>query len=254
MNTIKKRQGKYTTVSNSFLRDNNISFKAKGLFCYMFSMSDGWNFTLQSIATQQNDGLSSIKSAMDELKEFGYVVYEKHANGKGTYHLNDDPKVENPNVENPNVDFTIEGKSTPIKNNNSTKKNNSKNTNDKKKINKKEIACSENLDLAKRTIDYLNNKTNKRFRHNPGNLKEIKSQITKLTKQGDTLEQIEEKFAYVINAKVAEWLHNEKMKKNLNPITLFREANFDRYLNQDIQYSAADMIDKIYEARERGIM
>ena len=25
------------------------------------------------------------------------------------------------------------------------------------------------------------------------------------------------------------------MKKNLNPVTLFREANFDRYLNQDFK-------------------
>lgn len=132
MNTIKKRDNNFTQVSNSFLRDNNISFKAKGLFCYMFSMSDGWNFTMQSIAAQQNDGLSSIKSAMDELKQYGYIVYEKHANGKGTYHLNDEPKVENPNVENPNVGFTKEGKSTPIKNTNLNKKNNSKNTNDNK--------------------------------------------------------------------------------------------------------------------------
>ena len=111
MNRIKKREDKFTQVSNSFLRDNRISFKAKGLFCYMFSMSENWNFTLQSIATQQKDGLDSVKSAMDELKEYGYISYEKHSNGTGTYFLNDEPNMENPNVENPNL-----GKSTPIKN------------------------------------------------------------------------------------------------------------------------------------------
>lgn len=121
-NRIKKRDNNFTQVSNSFLRDNNISFKAKGLFCYMFSMNENWNFTLQSIATQQKDGLDLVKSAMDELKQYGYVTYEKLANGKGLYYLDDEPKVENPNVENPNL-----GKSTPIKNNNSTKNKNSKN-------------------------------------------------------------------------------------------------------------------------------
>ena len=119
MNKIRKKELNFTQVSNSFLRDNNISFKAKGLFCYMFSMNENWNFTLQSIATQQKDGLDSVKSAMDELKQYGYVSYEKHSNGTGTYFLNDEPNVENPNVENPNL-----GKSTPIKNTNLDKNNN----------------------------------------------------------------------------------------------------------------------------------
>ena len=119
MNKIKKRDSNFTQVSNSLLRDSKISFKAKGLFCYMFSMNENWNFTMQSIASQQKDGLDSVKSAMDELKEYGYISYEKHSNGTGTYFLNDEPNVENPNVENPNL-----GKSTPIKNKQFNKNNN----------------------------------------------------------------------------------------------------------------------------------
>lgn len=119
MNRIKKKESNFTQVSNVVLRDKRISFKAKGLFCYMYSMDENWNFTLQSIATQQKDGLDSVKSAMDELKQYAYVIYEKLANGKGLYYLDDEPKVENPNVENPNL-----GKSTPIK-----KTNLDKNTN-----------------------------------------------------------------------------------------------------------------------------
>lgn len=125
MNKIKKKNSNFTQVSNALLRDKNISFKAKGLFCYMFSMEDNWNFTMQSIATQQKDGLDSIKSAMDELKLFGYVKYEKLPTGKGLYYLDDEPKVENPNVENPNL-----GKSTPIKNTNLNKNNNNKSDED----------------------------------------------------------------------------------------------------------------------------
>ncbi len=120
-NHIKKRQSKFTQVSNSFLRDNNISFKAKGLFCYMFSMSEDWNFTIKSISTQQKDGEASIISAMNELKEYGYITYTKHNNGSGTYFLNDEPNLENPNVENPNL-----GKSTRIKKSQLDKNKNSK--------------------------------------------------------------------------------------------------------------------------------
>lgn len=119
MNVIKKRDSNFTTVSNSFLRDDRVSFKAKGLFCYMFSMSDGWNFTIRSIANQQKDGYDSVQSALDELKEYGFVTYEKHSDGTGTYYLDDEPKTENPKMENP-----IMGKSTRIKKEQSNKNKN----------------------------------------------------------------------------------------------------------------------------------
>lgn len=107
----------------------------------------------------------------------------------------------------------------------------------------------EKLDLAKRTIDFLNQTVKKSFNYTDGNLKEIKSQINKLLKTGDTLEVIENKFAHVIRVKSKEWLNNQEMKKHLNPVTLFRESNFDKYLNQDMGFSTSDIVDKIYEAR-----
>lgn len=100
------------------------------------------------------------------------------------------------------------------------------------------------ITLAKRTITYLNNKANKSFKDGKGNLKEILAQIRK----GAT----EEQLAHVINVKCQEWLKNQEMKKHLNPSTLFREANFDKYLNQDAQMSQTNIIDAVYEARRRN--
>ena len=247
MNNIKKRESSFTQVSNTILRDSNISFKAKGLFCYMFSMDESWNFTLQSIATQQNDGLSSVTSAMNELKEYGYVVYEKLSSGRGIYNLNDDPKLENPNMENPNMDFTIVGKSDPIKNTNSTKNKNIRIKIDKKKNIKKEIDTEVITEkpLEERTIDYLNKLTGKNFTYTKGNLKEIKSQI----KKGATQEQLK----YVIDVKVNEWINNDEMKKHLNPVTLFRDSNFERYLNQDFQLKGAVLDEYIRQRCEENI-
>lgn len=129
MNVLKKRESKFTQVSNSFLRDNELSFKAKGLFCYMFSMDDNWNFTLKSIATQQGDGLASITSAMKELKDRGYVIYTKHTSGKGTYFLDDEPKLENPDLGNATV-----GKPDRIKNTNLNKNTNTQTEEEKASI------------------------------------------------------------------------------------------------------------------------
>ena len=130
---IKKveKQKDYVQVQNSFLRDDRISFKAKGLFSYMFSMNDNWNFTIKSIATQQDEGVASISSAMNELKEFGFIIYEKYSDGSGTYILDDEPKLENPDMDNP-----IMRKSKCIKEDKLDKNTNSKQPTQKSNNNK----------------------------------------------------------------------------------------------------------------------
>ena len=166
MNKIQKRKSNFTTVSNSFLRDSNLSFKAKGLFCYMFSMTEDWNFTIKSIAKQQKDGEASVKSALDELKELGYITYSKHQDGTGTYFLDDVPNFENPNLENPNLENPNLGKSPRIKKEQPTKNNNSQNNNNIKEIKKEnqflnDLPDSINKESLKEWIDYKGKKYTK---------------------------------------------------------------------------------------------
>ena len=101
MSTYKKSSKKnFTQVSNEMLSDKRLTLKARGLFAYMDSKPDDWNFTLRSMATQFKDGIDSISSAMKELKEFGYVEYEKFTDGSGVYKMYDNPSLENPNLKN----------------------------------------------------------------------------------------------------------------------------------------------------------
>lgn len=128
------RKSNFTTVTNSFIRDKNISFKAKGVFVYMASMDSSWNFTLRSMANQSKEGISSITGSINELKEAGYITYEKHSDGKGTYTLHEKPKLENevlaePKSENPNLENLIMGKPDRIKKNNTIRKPINKNYN-----------------------------------------------------------------------------------------------------------------------------
>jgi len=63
------------------------------------------------------------------------------------------------------------------------------------------------------------------------NFREIKSNLTKISalfKQGFTKDQIIE----VIILKVAEWKNNPVMAPYLRPSTLFRDTNFENYVNQ----------------------
>ena len=95
MSIIKKQKKNFTQISNKLLNDNNLSFKAKGLFAFMDSKPDKWNFTIKSIASQTKEGIESISSAMKELKNNGYMTYKKYKDGHGEYELFDEPYTEN---------------------------------------------------------------------------------------------------------------------------------------------------------------
>ena len=91
----------YVKIPNELLNDKDLSWKAKGLFCYMASKPDNFNFTVQSLATQFNTGRVTIFSAMDELKIKGWLTWFKRSDGKGKYQLTTTllPKAEKQTVE-----------------------------------------------------------------------------------------------------------------------------------------------------------
>lgn len=76
----------------------------------------------------------------------------------------------------------------------------------------------------KEIIDYLNNKTNKRFNYNS---KKNKDLIKARFNEGYLIED----FKKVIDHKTKEWLNNETMSKYLRPATLFSNK-FDNYINE----------------------
>ena len=77
-------------------------------------------------------------------------------------------------------------------------------------------------------IDYLNFKTGKRY---DGKVAKNQEHISGRLNDGRTVEELK----FVIDVKCEEWLENAEFKKNLNPVTLFRPSNFDRYINQDLK-------------------
>lgn len=88
MGTLVKKQKPFGTAPNDLLNDDRISFKAKGLFCFIDSKPDGWNFSEKRISEQTKDGLFSVRSAIKELIEFGYLLREEFRNDKGNKKVN----------------------------------------------------------------------------------------------------------------------------------------------------------------------
>ena len=80
-----KRDSNFTMISNVGLKDNRLSFKAKGLLSYMLSLPDDWIFYESEIVNHATDGKQSVRTGMKELEKFGYLVKEQKRNSKGKF-------------------------------------------------------------------------------------------------------------------------------------------------------------------------
>lgn len=96
-------------MSNHCFKNKNLSYKAKGMLAAMLSFPDGWNFSIAGLAALSSDGEASVKSALAELKEEGYVRVYSVRDSRGQisewhYDISEVPIVDNPDVENPDVE------------------------------------------------------------------------------------------------------------------------------------------------------
>ena len=80
-----KKERDYTVLDNAFLKDAGLSWKAKGLFAYILSLPEDWKIHLSELETHATDGRDSLRTAVKELKERGYLVSEQTKNADGTF-------------------------------------------------------------------------------------------------------------------------------------------------------------------------
>ncbi len=83
MATIRVEKNKnYTVMSNYHLQDKQLSLKAKGMLSVILSLPEDWNYTLDGLISLCSEGITAVKSALEELKEKGYMQVIKHMPSK----------------------------------------------------------------------------------------------------------------------------------------------------------------------------
>lgn len=117
---LKKQTRNFTTVSNSLLNDRRLSYKARGILCYLLSKPDDWQVLPKYDIAKRNqdygdnkqdpdeynvEGESAVRSGLLELKDAGYMYWQRYyENGKVAginYYVFDEPQ-ENLNKQNLN--------------------------------------------------------------------------------------------------------------------------------------------------------
>lgn len=101
-----KKERDYTVVDNLYLRDNSLSWKAKGVFTYLLSLPEDWEVHLEEIENHAPDGRDSLRAAVRELKSKGYIVLRQKKDAAGKFSKNELEIVERPDLpqtENPST-------------------------------------------------------------------------------------------------------------------------------------------------------
>ena len=227
---IKKQYQKgFTTVDNVVLNDTNLSWKAKGLFVYLWSQSDEWDFYESEVVKHSTDKIASLKSGLKELEQQGYLKRQRKRDDKGhlkenEWILSDNPMLENPMLDNPTLEnHTLTNTNNNNINNNKDESNSTKENKDKKSSNKKD---KYNLNYTE-FIEWFNEETGRKFESDKsGTIKGFKKNIEARFKEGYTKQDL----YLVTKDKAKEWKNDKKQKQYLRPSTLFGSEHFDEYL------------------------
>lgn len=121
----------FARISNAALRDERLSWKARGLLGYLMSHSEGWQTSVLRLARVGPDGRDSVRAGLAELIQHGYLQRseKRQRDDKGRlrdydYEVTDVPTTGFPTLGYPTLD-------NPPPKKNKSKKNNPKNSTSK---------------------------------------------------------------------------------------------------------------------------
>ena len=70
----KDKHNPYTMMSNWHLRDEKLSWKAKGMLSFLLHLPDYWHISLEDLKKRAKDQRNSTETTMKELIREGYIV------------------------------------------------------------------------------------------------------------------------------------------------------------------------------------
>lgn len=112
----------YAQISNDVLDDGELSFKAKGLLSYLLARSDDWEIYLSQLTDVGPDGRHAIRSAIQELREAGFLKRSVHRDEEGkfdgyeyiVYERRRDPGITDPDADSGEPGSESPGMGKPV--------------------------------------------------------------------------------------------------------------------------------------------
>lgn len=86
-----KHKDSYTCISNRCLQDTRLSMGARGLIVQILSLPKSWTLYKAKLEEYNRNSRTSIKTALRELQENGYLIISKLSDNSITYIVNEVP-------------------------------------------------------------------------------------------------------------------------------------------------------------------
>lgn len=227
----------YSVVTNNVLRSKDLSWCAKGIYSYLCGCSDGFDITLETIATFGNCGRHMAASGVKELKDAGLLETVQENDGRfgaNTWVVKNPASV---------VEISVSGKPDNGKSDvGKTATNNTKGNNTKINNTKEADVDDKTLADAERAIENLNT---------PSRQKRITSKTwdTKEPEEIEALQQLVAIFKFPGNKRQckATWRLIQSLY-GISDDKLVAAATAYVKENQTHQMSLANWLDKYYSS------
>lgn len=87
MSTIRvAKRTRYTTIDQRTIRDDRLSFRARGILVWLLDHPDDWSARADVIARAGTEGRDAVRSALQELEFCGYLVRDRRRDALGRWH------------------------------------------------------------------------------------------------------------------------------------------------------------------------
>lgn len=76
----------WTTIDNSILEDESLSWRAKGIACYLISKPNDWVIRMAYLIHVGKEGEKAVRTAVQELATAGYLMRRRERDTSGQLH------------------------------------------------------------------------------------------------------------------------------------------------------------------------
>lgn len=261
MNKVtRKKTSKYTTISNGFLRDKNLSLKAKGFLTVVMALPEDWDFSIKGICSVLKEGKTAIYGVVQELKENRYCKTTPNRDEKGLilgldYVFYEEPYKEEPQQYYPHSENQDMDNMPQLNTNDDKESNRTKNL-PNKKVRDKSLTKTANRDSAWRESmeEYL--KEVEKAKEELIEDADFKNKFLGMFPNADYLRSIMKSMQYWTSEKAWELKKKSKTKK-INMLSTLKN-NLDKsivYKNQqDAPIENLRKLDIEYSDQEEGTL